>query len=135
MKLSPSSVRFCISTCQKFAPHTLPVIVPALLQSGVAKENILIVNGGWKTSAETTDDQGVSMLLTPQNSFEYTPLIEIVEHGIESDYWFLLHDTCIPGALFHELALSLPVETPEKVALAKAKSNWQGVQPVLCLDV
>jgi hypothetical protein len=127
MKLSPSSVRFCISTCQKFAPHTLPVIVPALLQSGVAKESILIVNGGWKASAETTDGQGVSMLLTPQNSFEYTPLIEIVEQGIESDYWFLLHDTCIPGALFHELALSLPVEAPEKVALKTTPSMSIGI--------
>jgi hypothetical protein len=93
----------------------------------VERENILIVNGGWESPLETTYGQDVPMLLTPQNSFEYTPLIEIVERGIESDYWFLLHDTCIPGVLFYELALSLPADSPEKVALKTTPSMSIGL--------
>lgn len=127
MQLSPASMRFCISTCQKFAAHTLQVIVPSLLQNGIAKEHILIVNGGWDDSLTITDYEGVPMLLTPQNSFEYTPLIEIVDNNIHSDYWFLLHDTCIAGPLFYELALSLPIDNPEKVALKGTPSMSIGL--------
>lgn len=127
MQLSPGSVHFCISTCRKFATHTLPVIVPSLLGSGIAKEHILIVNGGWEDSLALTDYEGVPMLLTPQNSFEYTPLIEIVSNNINSDYWFLLHDTCIAGPSFYTLALSLPVDVPEKVALKGTPSMSIGL--------
>jgi hypothetical protein len=127
MQLSPSSVRFCISTCKKFAPHTIPVIVPSLLATGIAKEHILIVNGGWEAPLTLTDYEGVPMLLTQQNAFEYTPLIEILENNIASDYWFLLHDTCIAGPLFPSLALSLPVEAPEKVAMKGTPSMSIGL--------
>jgi len=127
MQLKPGSVHFCISTCQKFATHTLPVIVPAMLRLGIAKDHMLIVNGGWQDSLTIADHEGVPMLLTPQNSFEYTPLIEIVEHHIEADHWFLLHDTCIPGPSFYELALSVPVNQPEKVALKSTPSMSVGL--------
>jgi hypothetical protein len=67
------------------------------------------------------------MLLTQQNSFEYTPLIEIVEHSMESQYWFLLHDTCIAGASFKQLVHEPPVETPEKVAMKHTPSMSIGL--------
>jgi hypothetical protein len=126
MTLLPGSIRFCISTCKKFAPHTIPVIIPSLLAAGIAEEEILIVNGG-QTVRAFTSYKGVPMLLTQQNSFEYTPLIEIVEHSMESPYWFLLHDTCIAGPLFRALAHEPPVETPEKVAMKQTPSMSIGL--------
>ena len=75
MALPEGSIRFCISTCKKFAPHTIPVIIPSLLAAGIEPEEILIVNGG-QTAHTLTDCEGVPMLLTQQNSFEYTPLSE-----------------------------------------------------------
>ena len=126
MTLPLGSIRFCISTCKKFAPHTLPVIVPSLFAAGIKQGEILIVNGGQTVRADTSY-KGVPMLLTQQNSFEYTPLIEIVEHSMESPYWFLLHDTCIAGPLFKALAYEPPVETPEKVAMKQTPSMSIGL--------
>lgn len=126
MTLLSGSVRFCISTCKKFAPHTIPVIIPSLLAAGITEEEILIVNGG-QTVRTSTNYKGVPMLLTQQNSFEYTPLIEIVEHSMDSEYWFLLHDTCIAGPLFKQLAYEPPVEQPEKVAMKQTPSMSIGL--------
>lgn len=126
MALPLGSIRFCISTCKKFAPHTIPVIIPSLFAAGIKQEEILIVNGG-QTVRANTSYKGVPMLLTQQNSFEYTPLIEIVEHSMESQYWFLLHDTCIAGPLFKALAYGPPVETPEKVAMKQTPSMSIGL--------
>lgn len=126
MILPEGSIRFCISTCKKFAPHTIPVIIPSLLAAGLKPEEILIVNGG-QTVRAFTSYKGVPMLLTQQNSFEYTPLIEIVEHSMESPYWFLLHDTCIAGPTFRQLAYEPPVDAPEKVAMKHTPSMSIGL--------
>ena len=126
MTLPPGSIRFCISTCKKFAPHTIPVIIPSLLAAGIKQEEILIVNGGHLVDASTSY-KGVPMLLRQQNSFEYTPLIEIVEQTLESEYWFLLHDTCTAGPLFKQLAYKPPVEAPEKVAMKRTPSMSIGL--------
>lgn len=126
MALPEGSIRFCISTCKKFAPHTIPVIIPSLLAAGIRQEEILIVNGGQSVRAFTSY-KDVPMLLTQQNSFEYTPLIEIVEHAIESPYWFLLHDTCIAGSAFKRLAYEPPVNAPEKVAMKEWPSMSIGL--------
>jgi hypothetical protein len=123
--LPPSSVHFCISTCQRFAAYTLPVIIPSLTRAGIGTSEILIVNGGcedWRI-----DHYGdVPMICTPQNSFEYTPLIEIVEHNLTSSFWFLLHDTCIAGPAFKSLAYE-PPEGFEKVAMKHTPSMSIGL--------
>ena len=51
MALPEGSIRFCISTCKKFAPHTIPVIIPSLLAARIEPEEILIVNGGQSAHA------------------------------------------------------------------------------------
>lgn len=66
------------------------------------------------------------MICTPQNSFEYTPLIEIVEHNLTSPYWFLLHDTCIAGPAFKQLAYEPPTAF-EKVAMKYSPSMSIGL--------
>jgi hypothetical protein len=123
--LPPSSVRFCISTCKRFASHTLGTIIPSLIRTGIGTNEILIVNGGqedWRI-----DHYGdVPMICTPQNSFEYTPLIEIVEHNLTSPFWFLLHDTCIAGPAFKSLAYE-PPEGFEKVAMKHTPSMSIGL--------
>lgn len=116
MKLARGSIQFCISSCIGFSERTLPKIIPSLLECGILEKDILTVVGGCKNREEATL-YGVKTILTPQNSFEYTPLIEIVEHNIERDYFFLLHDTCIAGGLFADLAHKVPVNKPEKVAM------------------
>lgn len=123
---SSSQIKFCISTCKAFAPHTIPVIIASMVRWGVKTEDILIVNGGWEAEA-TSSYKGIEMLLVKQNSFEYTPLIEIVERQLWTDYWFLLHDTCIVGERFNSLVRELPVEMPEKVAMKGTPSMSIGL--------
>jgi len=61
-------------------------------------------------------DKGVNYIKTNHNSVEYTSLIDIVEHKMESDYWVLLHDTCRVGDKFYELIKNIP-HNCEKIAL------------------
>lgn len=126
MALPDGSVRFCISTCAKFAPHTLPVIIPSLLDNGVKPWEILIVHGG-SEFRETGRFMTAPVLLTEQNSFEYTPLIEIVEHDLPGDHWFLMHDTCIAGPLFKQLVYEPPDAAPVKVAMKYTPSMSIGL--------
>ena len=97
-----------------------------MIRWGIKAEEILIINGGWEAEA-TSSYEGVEMLLVKQNSFEYTPLIEIVERQLWSDYWFLLHDTCIVGERFNALVRRPPVEMPEKVAMKGTPSMSIGL--------
>jgi hypothetical protein len=124
--LPESAIRFCISTCEKFSKYTLPVIIPSLLENGLSSSQLLIINGGSeKWSVENYGD--VAMICTPQNSFEYTPLIEVVEHHIDSEFWFLLHDTCVVGPSFKELVYSPPILDAEKTALRTCPSMSVGL--------
>lgn len=124
MILKSGAIRFCISSCQKFAPHTLPVIIPSLLACGIRKQDILVVIGG-SSSRRMACIDGIDYLTTVQNSFEYTPLIEVVEHFMVSPFWFLLHDTCIAGPSFNKLVHQPPVG--EKVAMKHSPSMSIGL--------
>lgn len=126
MVLPSGSIRFCISTCAKFVSHTLPVIIPSLEKAGVTAQEILVVCGG-SPQWEEGQWNDVPIIFTPQNSFDYTALIEVVEHELENDYWFLLHDTCVVGPLFKQLVYDPPSDTPVKVALKSSPSMSIGL--------
>jgi hypothetical protein len=95
-------IKICISTTKTHSEKTLPIIVQSLLNCAVDKDSIYIFEGG---HLERTEEfyQGVRHIKTNHNSFDYTSLIDIVEHEIKADYWFLLHDTCKVGPLFKQL--------------------------------
>jgi hypothetical protein len=116
MNLADGSVKFCISTCRLFFEHSLPVILSSLHHAGVKPSEIVVINGGWEASLED-EFNGSRMVLTRQNSIDLTALIEVVEREINSEYWFLLHDTCIAGPSFKELVYDVPANCPQKVAL------------------
>lgn len=111
----PVRVKIAISSVRKFSSRTLPVIVPSLLQSVEAKD-IFVFEGGyderWWEILE-----GITHIRVAHNSFDYTALIDIVENKIESDYWFLLHDTCKAGPNFGELVRDIPAGNPDVVCM------------------
>ena len=59
---------------------------------------------------------------------KYSPLIDIVENKIESEYWFLMHDTCKTGPNFKELLYAnIDENLPIKVALTTKPAMSMGL--------
>jgi hypothetical protein len=108
-------MKFAISSVNTFSDKTLPVIVPSLLQSIDAKEIVIFEGGHRERSIEDYD--GITYIKVAHNSFDYTALIDIVENELESDYWFLLHDTCVSGPNFGRLVKNIPENQPDVICM------------------
>lgn len=120
-------IKIAIATNINFFEKTLPVIISSLRANGIPDEMIYIFNGGYTEEAQTKFD-GISYYQLTHNSYEYSPLIEIVEKEIQSEYWFLMHDTCKVGPRFKELLYAnIPSDRPEKIALTYKPAMSMGL--------
>ena len=109
-------IKIAIATNINFYKKTIPVIIDTLLTSGIDKNDIFIFNGGYNQREKKSED-GIETIFLDHNSFEYTPLIDIAENQLHSDYWFLIHDTCKVGKQFKNLLYSVLPKNPIKAAL------------------
>lgn len=110
------TIKIAISTCTHFEDKTLPILIPSLISAGIDPNDIHVFCAGHdKFTSEKT--QLYHYHTVDNNSYEYTPLIAIVEYNLETEYWFLIHDTCKVGSKFKELLYSIPQSKPEKIAL------------------
>lgn len=114
-------LKIAVSSNINFYDKTLPILLPSLINSGFSKNDIFIFISG-SDIKETKILDGFTYIFTKQNSYEYTPLIEIVENFIESEYWFLIHDTCKVGPDFKKLVTNIPETKPYKIALKSKPS-------------
>ena len=109
-------IKIAIATNKNFFDKTLPIIIPSLLNVGIDKGDIHIFNAGYdEYKMEVVD--GITYHYLNHNSYEYSGLIEISEREIESEYWFLIHDTCKVGPDFKGLLYNIPSDKPVKLAL------------------
>jgi hypothetical protein len=109
-------MKIAISSVKKFSPYTLPIIIPSLLKAGIKESEIVIFEGGYYERDIGTYGSIIHIRVA-HNSFDYTALIDIVENELESDYWFLLHDTCKAGPNFGKLVRDLPEGDPDVVCM------------------
>lgn len=109
-------IKIAIATNINFYKLSLPIVLQSLQENGIDKSQIFVFNAGFTEEKTETIDGIVHYYLT-HNSYEYSPLIEIVEKGLFSDYWFLIHDTCKVGPKFKELLYNIPESKPEKLCL------------------
>lgn len=110
-------IKIAISTNIKFYKISLPVLLKTLKECGINDKDIYVFNGGFNEEKIEIIDN-IKYYFVRQNSYEYTPLIEIVEREIISDYWFLIHDTCKVGPEFNNLLYNnIPSYFPEKIAI------------------
>lgn len=109
-------IKIAVATNINFYTHSLPILINSLLDAGINKKDIFIFNSGFPENKSEIID-GIQHYYLNQNSYEYSPLIEIVSMELESDYWFLIHDTCKVGPKFKELLYNIPDNLPEKLAL------------------
>jgi hypothetical protein len=118
-------IKIAIVTNINFYKHSLPIILDSLLKSGIERESIYVFNAGFNEKSDEIVD-GIQYYYLNQNSYEYSPLIEIVERELESEYWFLIHDTCKVGERFKELLYNIPETKPEKLALKRKPAMSMG---------
>ena len=108
-------IKIAVASNIFFYEKTLPIIIPSLVDCGINKDDINIFIGGFdEYNYKHEDDLHFHYL--NHNSYEYSPLIEIVDKQLESKYWFLVHDTCKFGSNFKELLYNIP-ENSNKLAL------------------
>ncbi len=111
-----SRIKIAIATNKKFYLQTLPIVIKSLQDCGIEDKNIFVFNSGFDKEESGVIDN-IQYFKLRQNSYEYSPLIHICEKELESDYWFLIHDTCKVGPKFKELLYNIPKSNPEKIAL------------------
>lgn len=114
-------INFAIATNNKFENLTVPVILSSLINNGIELDSIHVFAAGYE-QYEYMDMGYYHYHKLDHNSFEYSPLITIVEKQLESEYWFLIHDTCQVGPKFKSIVYSIPESKPEKIALTVTPS-------------
>jgi hypothetical protein len=109
-------IKIAIATNKNFYELSLPIIIKSLLDCQINKDQIFVFNAGFDQE-DTHVVDGITYYFLNHNSYEYSPLIHICENDLESDYWFLIHDTCKVGERFKELLYNIPDSLPDKIAL------------------
>jgi hypothetical protein len=109
-------INIAIATHKNFLDKTLPILIPSLIQSNIDPKSIYVFVSGCDSS-DNKIIEDINYYYLNHNTFELSPLIEIVDKEIESEYWFLIHDTCKVGPKFKELLYSIPENKPDRISL------------------
>jgi hypothetical protein len=91
--------KITISSHKNFYTKTYEPLVTSLLESGVPAEDIYFFIGGFE-SYEKLDGE-INIWTTNHNSIDFTGLIGVLDLNLQSDRWFLLHDTLYVGKNFY----------------------------------
>lgn len=110
-------IKIAIATNKNFYEKSVPVLLESLVKCSFPFNDVYIFNAGFEFEAYKLLPNQIHYWELNHNSFEYSALIHIIEKRIESDYWFLIHDTCQVGPKFKELLFNIPESNPEKLAL------------------
>jgi hypothetical protein len=118
MEETYTSINICISSNINYIENTYNVIIPSLLNSSTPAENIYIFVSGCSKEKNYINKDKITVYETKYSSFEFTPLIKIIEEQIYSKYWFLIHDTCeIQNPNFFKTISNFPYNDSPSVAL------------------
>lgn len=86
-------IDYIISSYVKYYEKTLPSLIKSLIDDGINPNNIKIYVAG-SDKEYTSTYLGCYIKYVSHNSYEYTALIEYSNEIWESEWFFLLHDTC-----------------------------------------
>ena len=85
-------IKIAVASNKNFKNRSLPIVLPSLLRAGIERDLIHVFIGGY-SEYKYEKNHDVHFHYLNHNSYEYSPLIEICEKQLQSDYWFLIHDT------------------------------------------
>jgi len=90
---------YVVSSNINYFEKTFPIFIEGVPKNKREKF-VFVVNGSEKEFVE--EKEGVKIKYVTDNSFEYSPLIDLVKHPnyYNCDFIFLLHDTCTLGRNF-----------------------------------
>ena len=109
-------IKIAVASNKNFKNRSLPIVLPSLLRAGIERDLIHVFIGGY-SEYKYEKNHDVHFHYLNHNSYEYSPLIEICEKQLQSDYWFLIHDTCRVGPEFKNKLFNLPAPLPDKIAM------------------
>ena len=113
-----STIKFAISSHINYVESTESKLINSLLNSGVNVNDIYTFIGGYDVSSGYNKLDGETHRFSvPHNSMDFTGLISVIELDIESDFWFLIHDTCYVGGNFYNTIKNFNYENVDYVAL------------------
>ena len=111
-------MKFVISSHIDYIESTETKLVTSLLDSGVNIDDIYIFVGGYDVNYGYVKlSTNINKFSSPHNSMDFTGLISVIEMDIQSDFWFLLHDTCYVGKNFYNTVKNFNYENVNYVAL------------------
>lgn len=101
-------MKYLISSNINYYLDTYPVLISSLIQASIPPEDIILVVGGADIVYDDiyVNEDNVNICFVKYNSFDLTALIFISHYldKFESSHYFLLHDTCLVGPNFKNLA-------------------------------
>ena len=109
-------IKIAISSNKFFFQKTFPILKKSLIESGFENKDIYLFIGQFDNFYKKIIDD-INIFQLDYSCFEYNSLICIVENYIESDYWFLMQDTCTAGKNFKKLLYTRTDFNKEKIAL------------------
>lgn len=111
-------MKFVISSHINYIDVTESKIITSLLNSGIDIDDIYIFVGGYDVNyGYKKISENLNKFSAPHNSLDFTGLISVLEMNIESDYWFLLHDTLYVGPNFYKTIQDYNYDNVNYVAL------------------
>ena len=111
---------YSISSHVRFAPFTLPVILPSLKAAGIPPERIVVCVCGARGDREVKTPLGM-LSFRQHESKVYAAFIEALARGPIVDWWFMLQDTCRAGPQFAQLAEQID---ESKDAIGAGRAAW-----------
>lgn len=111
-------MKYVISSHKDYIDTTEGPIISSLVNSGIDLNDIYIFVGGYDTECGYSRiSDSINKYFAPHNSLDFTGLISVIEMNLESEYWFLLHDTLYVGPNFHKTVKEFNYENVDYVAL------------------
>ena len=111
-------MKYVISSHINYINITEKEILSSLVDSGIDINDIYIFVGGYDSGYGYNKlSESINKYSAPHNSLDFTGLISVLEMNIESDYWFLLHDTLYVGPNFNKVVKEFDYENVDYVAL------------------
>ena len=111
---------YSISSHVRFAPFTLPVVLPSLRAAGIPPEHIFVCVCGARRERKVKTPLG-TLAFRQHESKVYAAFIEALAWGSIADWWFMLMDTCKAGPRFAKLAEQIDESVD---VMMSSKAHW-----------
>jgi hypothetical protein len=122
-------IKFTISSHINSQEKTFKPLCQSLIDSGVPPNDIYFFIGGYQEYKKIDNSLGVNLYHANHNSIDITGLISVLDLNIDSDYWFLLHDTCTVGLNFAKSISSMHYDDRTITMTSDGLSMCMGAYP------